>query len=407
MSRVPATGSGERVIDYDPYTAEVMADPHPYYRRLRDEAPAYYLEKYDAWALSRFEDVWTAAGDSERFSSTGGTLPSQVLTKEQPVIPILNYVDPPLHSELRQIFQARFTPRAVRAMEGAIRAFAVELLEQGAATARLDFVEDFAIPYSTRVAADVIGVPGADMPAMIDWMQRFFRHDPDSGSMTPDGIAALEEVNGYGAELTRKRRRHPTDAPDAINALLGHERASGRVFPDEEAGMHLGMLVIAGAETSAKALALTISLLARHPDQRRLLQADPSRILDGFHEALRYDNPTQFLCRTVAQPTERHGQKLWPGQGVLLLYASGNRDEREFARPEVFDVTRRSARILSFSVGRHLCLGIHMARLEAQIAIEELLARFPGYEVDFARAETIRTEFIRGYAHLPVHLRRS
>lgn len=392
------------MIDYDPYSQEVMADPHPFYARLRDEAPAYYVEPHDAWALSRFEDVWTASLDSTHFSSTSGTLPAQVLTKEQPVIPILNYVDPPRHTELRNLFNTRFTPRAVAEMEGRVRSTAVALLARGAATGELDFVGEFAVPFATRVAADVIGVPATDMPAMIDWMQRFFGHDPDSGSMTPDGIAALDEVNRYGADLTRERRRQPTEAKDAINALLAHERRSGQIFSDEEAGMHLGMLVIAGAETSAKALALTVSLLARHPDQRQLLLDDPGLMVDAFHEALRYDNPTQFLCRTVARPTELHGQKLSPGQGVMLLYASGNRDAREFRRPDRFDVLRRPTRILSFSAGRHLCLGIHVARLEAKVALEELLSRYPDYEVDFDRAESIRTEFIRGFERLPVRL---
>jgi len=392
------------MIDYDPYSDEAMADPHPIYRRLRDEAPAYYLEKYNAWALTRFEDVWTASTDYEVFSSTSGTMPAQVLTKEQPVIRILNYVDPPEHTELRGIFNARFTPRAVNATEDAVRKVVLELLEKGVEMGTFDFVDDFAMPFSTRIAAQVIGVAASDMPMMVDWMQRFFRHDPDTGSMTPDGIVALEEANRFGAELTRNRRRHPNDAPDAINALLAHEKQSGKVISDEEAGMHLGMLVIAGAETSAKALALTISLLAQHPDQRRHLIEDPGLIVDGFHEALRYDNPTQFLCRTVARPTKLHGQVLSPGQGVMLLYASGNRDDREFERPDVFDVTRRPARILSFSAGRHLCLGIHVARLEARVAIEEILARFPDYQVDFGAAEQIRTEFIRGYTTLPLRL---
>lgn len=392
------------MIEYDPYAEAVMEDPHPYYARLRDEAPAFFVEKYDAWALSRFEDVWMASAEPTIFSSTGGTLPGQVLTKEQPVIPILNYADPPRHTELRSIFNARFTPRAVGAMEDTIRSVAVDLLEHGAESPSFDFFDDFAMPYSTRVAADVIGVPAADMPAMVDWMQRFFGHDPDSGSMTPDGIAALEEVNSYGAHLARDRRRRPSDAPDAINAMLAHEKASGKVFSDEEAGMHLGMLVIAGAETSAKAMTSMVALLARFPDQRRHLRSDPGLIVDGFHEALRYDNPTQFLCRTVAQPIEIHGRKLSPGQGLMLLYASGNRDDREFELPDVFDVTRRPSRILSFSVGRHLCLGIHLARLEARIAIEELLSRFPDYSIDFDRAEILRTEFIRGYSHLPVEL---
>jgi cytochrome P450 len=393
------------MIDYDPYADDVLADPHPFYRQLRDEAPAYFVEKYDAWALTRFADVWSAAADPVHFSSRAGTLPSQVLTREQPVIPILNYVDPPQHTELRGIFQSCFAPRAVAAMEGMVRSAAVELLERGAEMGRFDAVQDFAMPFATRVAADLIGVAAKDMPSMVDWMQRFFGHDPDDGSMTPDGIAALEEVNSFGAELTRERRKHPSASCDAVNALLAFEQRTGKAFTDEEAGMHLGMLVIAGAETSAKAMALMISLLAAHPDQRRKLIDDPEGIVDGFHETLRYDNPTQFLCRTVAESIELHGQRLRPGQGVMLLYASGNRDEREFERPDVFDVTRRPQRILSFSVGRHLCLGIHVARLEARVAMEEILSRHPDYEVDFDGAEQIRTEFIRGYTTLPVQLK--
>lgn len=392
------------MIQYDPYSDEALADPHPIYRRLRDEAPAYFVEKYNAWAITRFEDVWNVSADASRFSSTGGTLPAQVLTREQPVIPILNYVDPPEHLALRGIFQPRFTPAAVGEMEGYIRGAAVELLEAGRERGTLDIVQDFAMPFATRVAAEIIGVPAGDMTSMIDWMNRFFAHDPDDGSMTPDGIAALDEVNEFGASLTRERRARPSDRSDAVSALLEYEKRTGRVFPDEEAGMHLGMLVIAGAETSAKAIALSVALLAEFPDQRARLQREPELILDGFHEALRYDNPTQFLCRTVAQPSVLHGQHLEPGQGVMLLYASGNRDEREFEAADVFDVTRRPKRILSFSVGRHLCLGIHVARLEARIALEELLSRFPRYEVDFDRAERIRTEFIRGYTSLPVRL---
>ena len=168
--------------------------------------------------------------------------------------------------------------------------------------------------------------------------------------------------------------------------------------------MHLGMLVIGGSETIAKGMTLAIELLSLFPEQRQVLIEEPALVTDAFHEALRYDNPTQFLCRTVAQDTELHGQQLRKGQGVMLLYASGNRDERQFVGPDVFDVRRRPERILSFSAGEHLCLGIHLARLEARVALEELLARFPRYELDFANADPIRTEFIKGYTALPMWL---
>jgi cytochrome P450 len=392
------------ITGYDPYSAEAIEDPHPIYRVLRDTTPVYHVEKYDAWAISRFQDIWDVSIDSSRFSSAGGTLPAQVLTRQQPVIPILNYVDPPDHRAMRGIFLPLLLPRAVARLEPLVREIAVELLEASRPRGELDVMNDFAVPFSTRVAAHLIGVPEADVPAMIDWVRRFFQHDPDHGSMTPDGIIAIEEINAYCSELAAARRKHPTGSHDAVNSLLSFEEKTGRAFSAAEAGMHLGMLVIGGSETIAKGMTLFISLLSRFPDQREILIGDPALVTDAFHEALRYDNPTQFLCRTVAQDLELHGEKLQQGQGVMLLYASGNRDERQFERPDVFDVRRRPERILSFSAGEHLCLGIHLARLEARIVVEELLARFPRYSVDFERAEPIRTEFIKGYASLPMHL---
>jgi hypothetical protein len=392
------------VIDYDPYSEEALRDPHPLYRRLRDEAPVCPVRRWDAWALSRFQDVWDVSRDAARFSSAGGTLPAQVLTRQQAPYPILNYVDPPEHRALRGIFLPLLRPRAVARLEPMVRALAVELLESARARGGLDAMDGFAVPFASRIAARLIGVPDADLPRMVDWVRRFFQHDPDDGSMSPDGVRATEEVNAYCALLARERRRRPTGANDAVSALLAHEAKTGRVFSDAEAGMHLGMLVIGGSETIAKGIALALALLARFPQQREILVGDRSLIPDAFHEALRYDNPTQFLCRTVARDTELHGEKLRKGQGVMLLYASGNRDEREFARPDAFEVRRRPARILSFSAGEHLCLGIHLARLEARVALEEVLARFPRYEIDFARARPIRTEFIKGWASLPMRL---
>ena len=392
------------MIEYDPYSEAAIADPQPIYRRLRDSSPVHYVEKHDAWAISRFQDIWDVSLDSASFSSAGGTLPAQVLTRQQGVIPILNYVDPPEHRVMRGIFRPLFLPRAVARLEPFVRALAVDFLEAGRASSGFDLMNDFAVPYSTKIAAHLIGVPEADVPGMVDWVRRFFQHDPDHGSMTPDGVLAIEEINAYCSELVEARRSQASTSTDAVGSLLSFEAEAGRAFTSEEAGMHLGMLVIGGSETIAKGMTLLLSLLSRFPEQRDVLLADPTLIQDAFHEALRYDNPTQFLCRTVARDRELHGQKLRKGQGVMLLYASGNRDERQFERPDVFDVRRRPERILSFSAGEHLCLGIHLARLEARVATEEMLMRFPRFEVDFERAEPIRTEFIKGYASLPVRL---
>jgi cytochrome P450 len=392
------------MIEYDPYSAEAIADPHPIYQRLRDRAPVYYVAAHDAWAISRFDDIWDVSIDSDRFSSAGGTLPAQVVTKQQEVIPILNFVDPPEHRALRGVFLPLLLPRAVARFEPFVRGVASELLDAAQERGSMDVMNDFAVPFSSRVAARLIGVPDEEMHLLVDWVSRFFQHDPEHGSMTPDGVKAMEEVNAYCCELVEARRRVESSEIDAVTSLLAFEEKSGRKFSAEEAGMHLGMLVIGGSETIAKGMTLYISLLSRFPEQREILRKDPSLIQDGFHEALRYDNPTQFLCRTVACDLEMHGEALKKGQGVMLLYASGNRDERQFERPDAFEVARRPERILSFSAGEHLCIGIHLARLEARVAVEEILRRFPDYHIDFERAEPIHTEFIKGYASLPMQL---
>jgi hypothetical protein len=230
---------------------------------------------------------------------------------------------------------------------------------------------------------------------------RFFHHDPGTGGMTADGLAALQELTDYCLDAIRARRKSPQSGPEALNALAAFEY-EGRRFTDEEAASHATMLVIGGSETFPKTLATGVLRLFEHPDQRARLAADPKGIPAAYDEIVRYDMPTQFLCRTLKRDVALHGQVLREGQGVMFLYPSANRDEREFANPDVFDVTRRPPRILSFGAGTHACLGTHVARLEGRITLETLLRRMPDYEVDLAGAKRLRTEFVQGFAELPI-----
>jgi cytochrome P450 len=230
---------------------------------------------------------------------------------------------------------------------------------------------------------------------------RFFHHDPERGGMTSEGIAALVELNAYCVDRVRERRKGPGDGPQALDALVRFER-DGRPFGDEEAGSHTSMLVIGGSETFPKTFANGVLRLWQHRDQRAALARDPSLVPDAYNEILRYDMPTQFLCRTLREDVALHGCTLREGQGVLFLYASANRDEREFPDPDRFDVRRRAARMLSFGAGTHACLGTHVARLEGRVTFETLLARMPDYEVDLDRAVRLRTEFVQGFASLPI-----
>jgi cytochrome P450 len=388
------------MIDYDPFSRSVIQDALPIYRRLRDEAPACYLPKYDAWALSRFQDIWNASSNPA-FSTARGTTPAQVLTKDQPVTPMLNVMDPPDHTRLRAAIRKCFLPTHLRGLEPVVRALFEELVDGVIGRGECDVVTDLGAKLSVKVACLAIGLPVEDGEHLTNLVTRFFHHDPDSGGMTPAGVAALMELNAYCVDRVRERRKAPGDGAQALDALVRFER-DGRRMSDEEAGSHTSMLVIGGSETFPKTLANGVVRLWQHRDQRAGLAREPAGIPDAYNEMLRYDMPTQFLCRTLREDVELHGQMLREGQGVMFLYASANRDEREFRNPDVFDVKRRPERILSFGAGIHACLGTHVARLEGRITFETLLARLPDYEVELDRAKRLDTEFVQGFSSLPI-----
>ena len=392
------------MVAYNPFSEEVMADPYPVYRRLRDEAPVYRLANYDCWAVSRFEDVWNASLDAKSFSVKNGTTPSQLLTRVQPVTPMLNNMDPPDHTKLRAQLRPFFAPARIRELEPQIRTLFSDALDELVAKGGGDLVGEFGTRVATKVASTVAGIPVEDGEMLYRLVQRFFGHEEGVDGMSPDGIKAMMEMFEYFAALARRRRAEGTSTAHPLDVLLEFE-LNGRPLDDQEIASHMSLLLIGGSETFPKVFANLARRLADHPSQRAAVAADPTLAPDAMTEALRYDMPTQFLGRTVVRDVELHGEKLRAGETLLFLYASANRDPREFSDPDTFDIARRPPRILSFGHGTHACLGIHTAKAEGRIALEELLRRDPEYEIDFARAARLRTEFVQGFAHLPVKLR--
>jgi cytochrome P450 len=236
---------------------------------------------------------------------------------------------------------------------------------------------------------------------MVDLVRRFLSREEGIEGMTPAGIAAFSEMLAYLEELSNKRRsyRGPIEIP--LDVFLRTELLGGRL-DDEQIAQHMLLLLIGAVETFPKVLGTSILRLYEHPDQRAELIADPSLIPGAFRECLRYDMPTQFLMRVVKKDLEIRGKPLREGQAVMFLYPSGNRDDREFENPNVFDIHRVSRRILTFGHGTHRCLGNHIAEMEGRILLEEILRRMPDYEVDLPNAVLGRTEFLRGYERLPI-----
>ncbi len=392
------------MVAYNPFSEQVMADPYPVYRQLRDEAPVYRLADYDCWALSRFEDVWNASLDAKSFSVKNGTTPSQLLTRVQPVTPMLNNMDPPDHTQLRARLRPFFAPARIRELEPQIRTLFSDAIDDLVAKGGGDLVGEFGTRVATKVASIIAGIPLEDGEMLYRLVQRFFSHEEGVDGMSPDGIKAMTEMFEYFAALAHKRRAEGTASAHPLDVLIEFE-PNGRTLGDQEIASHMSLLLIGGSETFPKVFANLARRLAEHPSQRAAVAADPSLAPDAMTEALRYDMPTQFLGRTIVRDVELHGEKLRAGETLLFLYASANRDPREFSNPEAFDIARRPPRILSFGHGTHACLGIHTAKAEGRIALEELLRRDAEYEIDLARAERLRTEFVQGFAHLPVKLR--
>ena len=385
---------------YNPFSEEVMQDPLPVYAALREEAPAYYIEDYDAWALSRFEDIWNCSMDAEHFSAAQGTTSSHLLTKVQPVTPMINMMDPPQHTALRSKLRSHFQPAAIRKLEATVRQIASSCIDDALERGEMDVVGDFAQEVATKVACLIVGIPLEDGDMLNTLVKRFFRREPGVDGMTEDGLAAMNEMFGYFIEQSQAKRKD-RDADDII-ALLNDFELDGEKLDDMSIASHISMFIIGGSETFPKVFANLTRRMGEYPDQRAECVADPTLIPGAFLEGVRYDMPTQFLCRMITKDLELHGQTLKAGQPILYLYLSANRDPREFEKPDTFDIHRKAPRILSFGHGTHLCLGIHGAKMEGRVCLEELLKRIPDFDLAMDRAERLVTDFVQGYSSFPI-----
>jgi cytochrome P450 len=391
------------VIAYSPFREEVLRDPFPIYRELRDSDPVHYVAAHDGWALARFSDVWAAAENAGAFLSRSGTTAAQVLSRVEQPVPSVNQLDGAEHTRLRKALHPFFAKRRIAALEEEVRSVARACLE-AARGEELDAARELAEPVAAHVACRLLDLPRAEAPRLQRWVGRYMRNAPDDLGRSPDALAAALEMNAWLAERVKERRAESKgDGAQLIDRFL-EARVDERALTDLEIASHLQTLVIGGTETTPKVVAAALLHLYRNPDQRAAILAGRASAQDAFEEALRLETPTQFMARTVARDCEIGGKRLRAGQGVLLLFASANRDEREFPEPERFDVARRPKRTLGFGHGAHLCIGIHVARLEGRVLLEEVLARAPRYAIDESRVIRVVSDQMRGIASLPLHV---
>jgi cytochrome P450 len=367
---------------FDPYDARFFADPTPAFARLRDEFPCYRHPDRGFWVLSRFEDVWQALREPEVFCSGRGITLLDEQNEAAP--PMMLAMDPPRHGVLRTKVNRAFTPRRTASLEAGIRARADALLDGLAARGEGDFVTDFAVPLPTGVFAELLGVPESQREQFRHWADTTCAMSPEPAAMAA-GRRAMAELATLFSELAAIRRRRPagdliSDLVAATDASAGAPDASGPLSQDELIGFCL-LLLAAGLETTASLIATGALRLAQHPDQRAWLAAHPNAIPGAVEEMVRFDSPIPGNARTLTRDVERHGEKLRAGEKVLLLFAAANRDPRVFPDADRFDVRRQIERHVAFGHGIHFCLGAALARLEARIAFETLLRRFPDHEL--------------------------
>jgi cytochrome P450 len=390
------------MLYYDPTNWDTQIDPYSIYARLREEAPVYQNEKLGFWALSRFEDVWDAHLDYETFSSTMG--PS--LEGGINPIPMMIIMDPPDHTRVRQLVSKVFTPRRVAELEPTVRQITRDRLAGLEPGDQIDLFERLGSSMPMDVISTLLGVPAEDRDR-IRHLTNTAMHREGGLEIPASSKEAHAQVYAYYVDFIKRRQAHPSDdlLSDLIAAEIQREDGSRTKLSFEELLGFCLLLGNAGHETTARLICNSAVTLARNPDQRRELVGAPRQLMENaVEEMLRIDPPSQVQGRWTMRPWTRHGVTIPADVRVLLLTGAAHRDERQFPDPDRFDIHRKIDRTVHFGQGHHLCLGKSLARQECRVAFEEILARFPNYEVDEDNLEWAHNNNVRGYSKVPMRL---
>ena len=388
----------------DPYDYDFHEDPYPYYKRLRDDAPLYRNEELKFWALSRHRDVLQGFRNSTTLSNRDGVSLDPV-SRGPHASKTMSFLamDDPAHLRLRTLVSKGFTPRRIRELEPRVTELAVQHLDvvlEKANAGTVDYVAEFAGKLPMDVISELMGVPEPDRDRIRAMADGVMHREDGVNDVPASAIEASINLIVYYQQMIAERRKKPTE--DLTSALLAAE-VDGDRLTDEEILGFMFLMVIAGNETTTKLLANAAFWGHKNPDQLTPVYDDPSRVPLWVEETLRYDTSSQILARTVSGELKLYDTTIPEGDVLLLLPGSGHRDERVFDNPDDYVIGREiGPRLLSFGSGAHFCLGAHLARMEARVALTELFKRIRGYEVDEANAVRVHSSNVRGFAHLPI-----
>jgi cytochrome P450 len=389
----------------DPYDYDFHEDPYPYYKRLRDEAPLYRNDEQQFWALSRHTDVVQGFRNSTTLSNKHG-VSLDPISRNEHAHRVMSFLalDDPGHLRLRTLVSKGFTPRRIRELESRVTEIAVQhldaALQAGSFDIRFDFVDDFAGKLPMDVISELMGVPDSDRVRIRALADGVMHRDDGVKDVPAEAIQASADLMVYYADMVNQRRAKLTD--DLTSALVEAE-IDGDRLTDEEIIAFLFLMVVAGNETTTKLLANAAYWGFKNPAQLAQVFDDHSLVKPWVEETLRYDTSSQILARAVSADMTLYDTVIPEGDVLLLLPGSANRDDRVFESPDDYRIDREiGSKLVSFGSGAHFCLGAHLARMEAQVALTELFKRIRGYEVDEANSVRVHSSSVRGFAHLPI-----
>jgi cytochrome P450 len=388
-------------IYYDPYDVGIDTDPYPVWKRMRAEAPLYYNEKHDFYALSRFDDVERGLLDWETFSSARSDILELIKANIDLPPGLILFEDPPVHDIHRGLLSRVFTPKRMNELEPKVREFCARSLDPLVGAGGFDFVRDLGAQMPMRTIGYLLGIPEQDQEAIRDRLDAGLQLREDEEFVAPD---VAEDSAAMFGDYIEWRAEHPSDdlMTQLLNAEFVDETGTARTLTREEVLTIVNLIAGAGNETTTRLIGWTGKVLAEHPDQRRAIAEDRALVPQAIEELLRYEAPSPVQGRYVTRDTEHHGQTVPEGSAMLLLVASANRDQDRYPDADRFDIHRKIVHNLTFGYGIHFCLGAALARLEGRVALDEVLQRFPEWEVDWDHAVQARTSTVRGWESMPV-----
>jgi cytochrome P450 len=401
-------------FSYDPFDPAVMADPLPYYRVLRDDHPAYYIDKWDTYALSRFADIWGVLEINDgTFVASEGTLPAATVlaahndgpVSDPPLHPMPFHAnfDAPIYENVRRCTSSQFRPKSVSHFADRIRTLANERLDLLLPRGTFDLTQDYGGIVAASVVCELVGLPVDLAPEVLATVNAGSLAQPGSG------VEVANARPGYLEYLTPIVQRRRAGAADGelpiVDGLLGYRLPDGSAFTDMEAAVQMLGVFIGGTETVPKIVAHGLWELGRRPDQMVAVRADlDANVPVAREEMIRFCAPAQWFARTVRKPFTIHGTTIKPGRRIITLLGSANRDEREYPDPDEFIWNRRIERLLAFGRGQHFCLGVHLARLEIATMVTEWLKRVPDWRIVSEAASRPPSSFQWGWNNIPVEV---